>query len=319
MSAVLQSQSQSHSQSVASTAHAQRKLDVGTDDSDDDLQPPPQLSALGRSVLEQHGGPESSPKAHQRQPAKLVIQRNSPSTTPAKDTTTPAPSQRVKRLRVQGAPVRRARRTPQSEEEAHDQPQHDHPPEQDQENVPVSIVRPSAAAAAPKSEPGSIMKPEGGERIIVLRDRQDSKPAPLAPVSINTPHRPAPPPPPPKMSVLEAATKAAGASTTKKRASKQKFVVNGKVYVQVERCGKGGSAEVHRVMAENGKVFALKKVRLTGADPTAVAGYKGEIELLKKLQDKDRVVHLYDYSIDHDKNCLYVVGGTEDGVIGPIC
>jgi serine/threonine-protein kinase TTK/MPS1 len=110
------------------------------------------------------------------------------------------------------------------------------------------------------------------------------------------------------MSMLEAATNAAGASTTRKKTRRPAhFVLNGKNYSQMEKCGKGGSAEVYRVQAENGKMFALKRVKLDNADPNAVAGYKGEIDLLKKLQDASRVVRLYDYSIDEEKQALYVV------------
>lgn len=315
------------------------------DDSDDDLQPPPQLSDLGRSVLEQQqdtsvpaGG--SSPKPRTRVGSRVRVARTntSESNTPARDTTTPAaPSQRVRRVGLQGAPVRRGKRTPQSEEEHgseeqrhqtqeedheshHDVPsQHgdEHPPERDQENAPASMARRSDSAmrstiASTKKQSvivitDSAMRPDDEKRNVVLRERSE-KPVPLAQMSANTPHRPAPPPPPPKMSMLEAATKAAGASTTRKKTRRPAhFVLNGKNYSQMEKCGKGGSAEVYRVQAENGKMFALKRVKLDNADPNAVAGYKGEIDLLKKLQDASRVVRLYDYSIDEEKQALYVV------------
>jgi hypothetical protein len=132
------------------------------------------------------------------------------------------------------------------------------------------------------------------------------RPAPLAPANANTPRRSAPPPPP-KMSVLEAATKAVGPSATRKKSRRANVVLNGKTYTQMGRCGKGGSAEVFRVQAENGEVYALKKVRLAGADPAAIAGYKGEIDLLRKLQDTPRVIRLLDYMVDEEKMCLYVV------------
>lgn len=64
---------------------------------------------------------------------------------------------------------------------------------------------------------------------------------------------------------------------------------------------------MYQVMAENSKMFALKRVKLEGADEAAIAGYKGEIELLKKLENVDRVVRLIDYQIDEEKQCLYVV------------
>jgi serine/threonine-protein kinase TTK/MPS1 len=276
------------------------------EDSDDDLQPPPQLSALGRSVLEHHG---ESPKKQMR-PQKLRISRNnSAANTPVKhDSTTPAPSLRVKRVGLQGAPVRRARRTPQGEGEmshSHYEP----PPSEDQENMPISIQKPERVASESfvKPDPSSIMKARAPEQVLVHRDRAE-KPVPLAQISTNTPCRPAPPPPPPKMSVLETATAAAGASTTKMRRKRSHFVVNGKIYTQIgQRLGKGGSSDVYQVMAENSRMFALKKVKLAGADEAAIMGYKGEIELLKKLKKEDRVVQLFDYQVDEEKECLYVV------------
>lgn len=75
----------------------------------------------------------------------------------------------------------------------------------------------------------------------------------------------------------------------------------------MKRIGKGGSSDVYQVMAENQKMFALKRVKLEGADEHAIAGYKGEIELLKKLENVERVVRLIDYQIDEERQCLYVV------------
>jgi serine/threonine-protein kinase TTK/MPS1 len=114
------------------------------------------------------------------------------------------------------------------------------------------------------------------------------------------------------MSVLDAATRNAGASTTKERKRRAVFKVNGKIYTQLVRLGKGGSSDVYQVMAENSKMFALKMVKLEGADECAVMGYKGEINLLRKLQNEDRVVQLYDYMVDEEKQRLYVVSYTQE-------
>jgi serine/threonine-protein kinase TTK/MPS1 len=300
------------------------------DDSDDDLQPPPQLSDLGRSVLEQQPDAAGmSPRMRLKMARATRVTRTvaPESHTPARDTTTPAaPSQRVRRVGLQGAPVRRGKRTPQSEEEhgtderpshleEHDEfrtaqtHRHDHAPEMDQENAPASILRRSDSVS--KRRIDSAQKPivhhiEVEKKPIAIRERVE-KPVALAPLSSNTPHRPAPPPPP-KMSVLEAATRAAGASTTKRKPKKfTTFMLNGKAFTQYERCGKGGSAEVFKVLAENGKPFALKKVKLAGADPMAIAGYKGEISILEKLRDVSRVVRLYDWVLEDAKEMLYVV------------
>ena len=303
----------SHSQGFSSGALPLRSMGVGDSD-DEDLQPPPQLSALGRSVLEQRA--QASP-AKQQRTSKLRISRNSSaSNTPAHDHITPAPSLRVKRVGLQGAPVRRARRTPQGKDEVeppqfdpHTRPEHyDHPPSMDQENLPASIQKHQTGHAREefiKLDLGSIMKPQGAEPLQIHRDRP-SKAQPLAPASVNAPHRPAPPPPP-KMSVLETATKDAGASTVKQKRKRSHFIVNGKIYSQIKRLGKGGSSDVYQVMAENSAVFALKRVKLAGAEENAIQGYKGEIELLKKLEKVDRVVRLIDYQVEEEKQCLYVV------------
>jgi serine/threonine-protein kinase TTK/MPS1 len=297
----------SHSQGFSSGALPLRSMGVGevSDDDTREIQPPPVLSALGRSVLGESQN-DASPKRQMR-PQKLRISRNnSAANTPAKqDSTTPAPSLRVRRVGLQGPPVRRARRTPQGEDDL-PHPHYDPPPSQDQENLPISIQRPTAKDFA-KPDPGSIVKLQDSIRKVPIHRDHENAPIPLAPKSTNTPLRPAPPPPPPKMSVLDAATKNAGASTTKEKKRRAVFKVNGKVYTQLVRLGKGGSSDVYQVMAENSKMFALKMVKLEGADEAAIMGYKGEINLLRKLKNEDRVVQLFDYMVDEEKQRLYVV------------
>jgi serine/threonine-protein kinase TTK/MPS1 len=142
---------------------------------------------------------------------------------------------------------------------------------------------------------------------IVRATMSPDRPA-LAPRSQNTPRRPAPPPPP-KMSVLETATASAGAATSSHANKKRNIVkIKNKVFTRMDLLGRGGSSRVYRVMAENYKVFALKKVNLEEAEESAVRGYKGEIDLLRKLEGVDRVVRLYDYEINEEKGTLSVVG-----------
>ncbi|POS73800.1 hypothetical protein DHEL01_v207804 [Diaporthe helianthi] len=139
----------------------------------------------------------------------------------------------------------------------------------------------------------------------------------LASVSQNvqkTPHivipmqRPAPPPPP-KMSVLDAATATGGAATAKEAAKKRSIIlkVNGRSYQRVDCIGRGGSAKVYRVTAENGKMFALKRVNIESADETMLKGYKGEINLLQKLTNVERVIQLYDFELNEEKHVLSVL------------
>ena len=129
---------------------------------------------------------------------------------------------------------------------------------------------------------------------------------PLAVRSQNTPHRP--PPPPPKMSVLETATATAGAAASAQSRKKRNHIsINGKTFTRLDCVGRGGSSRVYRVMAENYKIFALKRVNLEDADPASIAGYKGEIDLLRKLEKNDRVVSLYDYEVNDEKKTLSVL------------
>lgn len=129
---------------------------------------------------------------------------------------------------------------------------------------------------------------------------------PLALRSQNTPRRPAPPPP--KMSILDTATRTAGAATTSGAgARRNRIKINGKIFTRLDVIGRGGSARVYRVMAENNAMFALKKVNLEDADESAVMGFKGEIKLLEKLTGDDRVIQLIDYEVNDDKGVLSVV------------
>ncbi|OJJ48545.1 hypothetical protein ASPZODRAFT_130610 [Penicilliopsis zonata CBS 506.65] len=124
--------------------------------------------------------------------------------------------------------------------------------------------------------------------------------------SSNTPHRPAPPPP--KMSVLETATATGGASTASQSRKKRSQVsVNHKPFTRLDCIGRGGSSRVYRVMAENYKIFALKRVNLEDVDPLTLTGYKGEIDLLKKLENVERVVRLFDWELNQDKHTLSVL------------
>jgi serine/threonine-protein kinase TTK/MPS1 len=111
------------------------------------------------------------------------------------------------------------------------------------------------------------------------------------------------------MSILDAATSTAGAAAASSNAGgkRNRLKVNGKQFTRLDCIGRGGSSRVYRVMAENSKFFALKRVSLDDADETAVRGFKGEIDLLKKLEGVERVIRLYDYELNEDKGTLSVV------------
>lgn len=186
-------------------------------------------------------------------------------------------------------------------------PRPDLPSAHDQENeAPPTFKRnkPAPLIYSDKMEKVSV-RPESID-LIALRTAISPERRPLAPRSQNTPRRPAPPPP--KMSILDAATSTAGAATTSQASSKRnRLKVNGKQFTRLDCIGRGGSSRVYRVMAENSKFFALKRVSLDDADEMAVVGFKGEIDLLKKLEGVERVIRLYDYELNEEKGTLSVV------------
>lgn len=182
------------------------------------------------------------------------------------------------------------------------------PPMRDQENEPPPTfkrARPQGVNLLDKPEKLSVVY--GEEK----RDNAET-PAGISPRRIlatrsnNTPHRPAPAPP--RMSVLETATANGGAATaSQSRRKRNQVSINHKPFTRLDCIGRGGSSRVYRVMAENYKIFALKRVNLEDVDPLTLAGYKGEIDLLKQLENLDRVIRLFDWELNSDKHTLSVL------------
>ena len=178
------------------------------------------------------------------------------------------------------------------------------PSAHDQENEPPPTFK--------RSKPSSTMLGEG-QKVSTLEDGKTTARATpgtkspqrqaLAVRSQNTPHRPAPPPPP-KMSIIEAATSTAGSARSKKKCH---VLINSRLFTRLDCIGRGGSSRVYRVMAENYKIFAMKRVNLEDADSVAIAGYRGEIDLLKRLENVERVIRLFDYEINDEKGTLSVL------------
>lgn len=136
---------------------------------------------------------------------------------------------------------------------------------------------------------------------------------PLASIAPNQ----AAPAPPPKMSVLDAATTATGpaVAATQHKQRRNILKVDGKCYTRLDCLGRGGSGKVYRVTGENGGMFALKRVGLEQADSTTIAGFMGEIDLLLKLKDVDRVVNLYAHELNQEKKLLSMVCFTGHSIL----
>ncbi|KAL8992859.1 MAG: hypothetical protein Q9169_006780 [Polycauliona sp. 2 TL-2023] len=182
------------------------------------------------------------------------------------------------------------------------------PSRYDQENEPPPTFKRNKPSGGVLLDRPQKMSVRHDDKMLIDTPATASPPRPaLAPRSQNTPHRPAPPPPP-KMTMLETATATAGAASASQSRKKRNYMsVNSKMFTRMDCIGRGGSSKVYRVMAENFKVFALKRVTLEDQDQAAIQGFKGEIDLLKKLENVDRVVRLFDYEINEEKQTLSVL------------
>ncbi|OIT28864.1 PREDICTED: serine/threonine-protein kinase mph1 isoform X1 [Nicotiana attenuata] len=81
------------------------------------------------------------------------------------------------------------------------------------------------------------------------------------------------------------------------------FKVNGKHYQRLGKIGSGGSSEVHKVIASDCSIYALKKIKLKGRDYATSYGFCQEIEYLKRLKGKNNIIQLIDYEVT-DKRLL---------------
>ncbi|SPQ19360.1 f78984c4-1909-4808-8479-3ca6319ef20c [Thermothielavioides terrestris] len=161
------------------------------------------------------------------------------------------------------------------------------PPSAADEKVPAQIAPPATSASIKAA-------PKDNDNVLAAKPH-------------NAPQRSAAPPPPPKMSVVETATTAAGASTAASKKKQFLFRVNGRMYTRLDTLGRGASSKVYRVSAENGKILALKRVSLEGLDDRTIKGYKGEIDLLKRLSGVNRVIQLIDHEFNEEKQMLSIV------------
>lgn len=177
----------------------------------------------------------------------------------------------------------------------------------DQENEPPPTFKRNKPNGPALSDRAYKLPGQSDEKMLIETPAMLSPPRqPLAARNQNTPHRPAPPPP--KMTVLETATATAGAASASQSRKKRNYIsVNQKLFTRMDCIGRGGSSKVYRVMAENYKVFALKRVTLEDQDELAIRGFKGEIDLLKKLENVDRVVRLFDWELNEAKQTLSVL------------
>jgi len=85
------------------------------------------------------------------------------------------------------------------------------------------------------------------------------------------------------------------------------FTCNNKRYMSLQQIGRGGTSKVYKVLSQEGKILALKKIDINGSDKTAFQGYINEINLLNHLKNNSRIIQLMDSEINRDTNSIYMV------------
>ena len=84
-------------------------------------------------------------------------------------------------------------------------------------------------------------------------------------------------------------------------------VVAGVKYAKLECVGKGGSSKVYKVMAPNRKIYAMKRIKLSGRDAESAAGFLDEITLLKRLRGKSNIIQLIAHDVIKRHGLIFVV------------
>jgi len=77
--------------------------------------------------------------------------------------------------------------------------------------------------------------------------------------------------------------------------------------MSLEQIGRGGTSKVYKVLSQEGKILALKKIDINGSDKTAFQGYINEINLLNHLRNNSRIIQLVDSEINRETNSIYMV------------
>jgi serine/threonine-protein kinase TTK/MPS1 len=77
--------------------------------------------------------------------------------------------------------------------------------------------------------------------------------------------------------------------------------------VRLSCVGKGGSSKVFKVMDQELRIYALKRVSLEGADRTTIENYVNEINLLKKLRGKKTIIFLKDFEVNLNEQVIFLV------------
>ena len=188
----------------------------------------------------------------------------------------------------------------------------------------ASAAAPVAAAPRPMQAPPPSMAPPPPPSIEELAARQRARAAaagvPSGAEGAVQPQAPPPPPAaapstaagmPPRSGAAPAAASAGPSAVPGGRAREDDtFVhVRGVRYTKLECVGQGGTCKVFKVITQQRKVLAVKRIRLTGghAKEDAIANFLSEIALLERLRGRANIIQLIDSEVIRQEGLIYLV------------
>ena len=83
--------------------------------------------------------------------------------------------------------------------------------------------------------------------------------------------------------------------------------VNDSPYLKLGAIGKGGSCKVYRALSTEGRILAIKKVKLQGMSRKNIESYANEISLLKRLRSSPCIIQMYDSEVDITRKVILLV------------
>ena len=88
--------------------------------------------------------------------------------------------------------------------------------------------------------------------------------------------------------------------------SKNIVSVSGRNYMRLEQIGRGGSSKVYKVLGNDMKIYALKRIRPQRMNRKTLSIFQNEINLMVALKGKPNIIQLIDAEINMEKKCIYM-------------
>jgi serine/threonine-protein kinase TTK/MPS1 len=113
----------------------------------------------------------------------------------------------------------------------------------------------------------------------------------------------------PPASAAAAPAPSAGSGAVRAREDDTFVHVRGVRYTKLECVGQGGTCKVFKVITQQRRILAVKRIRLAGAQAREenVANFLEEIKLLERLRGRGNIIQLIDAEVIRDEGLIYLV------------